>query len=217
MFSIESVAQPAVTYLANTLLPGAALALLTWGLLRLLNPVNATTRYAILYGALLLLIGLPFLTAPQSDDVENAPTAISTPLPVVPVSAPVSPTTSAASTVAGDTTDTAVSEQPASQSQPSAAATPFRWIDMRWELPQALLLILFGVWALGAGVLLRRLAWSFIEGVYIVGNFDISIYDYKTKPGNEFFGFMEKDLTIRGTIVIEPHPAEIVRYELSEK
>lgn len=55
------------------------------------------------------------------------------------------------------------------------------------------------------------------KGVYIVGNFNISIYDYKTEPGNEFFGPMEKDLTIRGTIVIEPHPAEIIRYELSNK
>lgn len=161
MFSIESVAHVAVTYLTNTLLPGAALALLAWGLLRLLKPLNATTCYVILYGAMLALIGLPFLTLPQGNEAESASIAISTPLPVTPLPAPVSPATSAASTFTGETAASAVSEQPTSQSQPSAAAMPFQGIEMRWEFPQLLLLVLFGVWVLGAGVLLLRLAWSF--------------------------------------------------------
>src|SRR5574337_367033 len=110
MFSIESVAHGVVTYLTNTLLPGAALALLAWVLVRLLNPVNATTRYVLLYGTLLVLMGLPFLTLPQGSEPEDTFTAISTPMPVEPVAAPVSPATSAASTLTGEATDTVASE-----------------------------------------------------------------------------------------------------------
>ena len=172
------IAQGLVELALNGLVPGLAIALLVWVILRLVGP-NATTKYAIWFATLLAVIALPLFASVDLGAVRPFGPA---------VTAPAADSAAPAATAAAQPTETpapAVASSPAQSDPdgiaPGASASPAGGLVLRpVSLPQLLIWFLLGAYLMGAGILLVQRLRSYLS----LGQLKRSSQAFEPAPGS---------------------------------
>lgn len=159
-----------VEYLGNSLMPGMLLALLVGGVFLLNRRINATTKYAVWYGSLVLLVAVPLMMAVMPQPVPSIPSSLELPIRVT-VDASEDDSTllniKAESPEVGPLETTYVPLDTKSESvigfpQQGYGIKLLPPSAMTWNLPQLLGSVLFGLWMLGVVIGLVPLVQSLL-------------------------------------------------------
>lgn len=157
-----------VEYLGNSLLPGILLALLVSGVFLLNRKINATTKYAVWFGSLLLLVMVPLMMGVMPHSVPSGSSSLEVPIQItvngtegsstLPSITVESPESGPIETVYVSMDAESLVGFPQQGVAIQRAASP----TITWNLSQLLGTVLFGLWVLGVVVGLVPLVQSLL-------------------------------------------------------
>lgn len=143
---LAGVSRVGLAVIFNSLWQGALIAGVAWLILRIFTRANATTRYAVWSLTLLAMLIVPFVTSLSRVSIERQ-------TPVVSTASPANPLVVSAARMAPSTPAKRVDAAPSTPSSSLAFHPAFHV-----QVPLVVSAVLFGLWLLGALVVLVRLA-----------------------------------------------------------